>query len=49
MNKHNILFIGIDTHKEFNEVAYIKEYRCTKPIHLGRFPSSRVAVQKPVR
>lgn len=22
MNKHNILFIGLDTHKEFNEVAY---------------------------
>jgi hypothetical protein len=22
MNKHNILFIGLGTHKEFTEVAY---------------------------
>ena len=27
MNKHSILFIGLDTHKEFNEVAYIEEHR----------------------
>ncbi|WP_024589328.1 MULTISPECIES: hypothetical protein [unclassified Pseudoalteromonas] len=29
MNKHSILFIGLDTHKEFNEVAYIEEHRGT--------------------
>ncbi|WP_219621790.1 hypothetical protein, partial [Shewanella sp. GutDb-MelDb] len=27
MNKHNILFIGLDTHKEFVEVAYIEDQR----------------------
>ena len=25
MNKHNILFIGFDTHKAFNKVVYIEE------------------------
>lgn len=49
MNKHSILFIGLDTHKEFNEVAYIEEQRGAQPVHLGRFPSSKVAVQKLVR
>ncbi|KTD96345.1 IS110 family transposase [Pseudoalteromonas sp. H71] len=49
MNKHSILFIGLDTHKEFNEVAYIEEHRGAKPVHLGRFSSSKVAVQKLVR
>jgi len=49
MNKHSILFIGLDTHKEFNEVAYIEEHRGSQPVHLGRFSSSKVAVQKLVR
>ena len=49
MNKHNILFIGLDTHKEFNEVAYIEEHRGAQPVHLGRVSSSKIAVQKLVR
>jgi len=49
MNKHSILFIGLDTHKEFNEVAYIEEHRGAQPVHLGRVSSSKVAVQKLVR
>ena len=49
MNKHIILFIGLDTHKEFNEVAYIEEHRGAQPVHLGRFSSSKLAVQKLVR
>ncbi|WP_076920576.1 IS110 family transposase [Pseudoalteromonas sp. SK18] len=49
MNKHSILFIGLDTHKEFNEVAYIEEHRGAQPVHLGRISSSKVAVQKLVR
>ncbi|MBQ4860036.1 IS110 family transposase [Pseudoalteromonas sp. MMG007] len=49
MNKHSILFIGLDTHKEFNEVAYIEEHRGGQPVHLGRISSSKVAVQKLVR
>ncbi|MDQ2046108.1 IS110 family transposase [Pseudoalteromonas sp. 20-92] len=49
MNKHSILFVGLDTHKEFNEVAYIEEHRGSQPVHLGRFSSSKAAVQKLVR
>ena len=49
MTKHNILFIGLDTHKEFIEVAYIEEHRGAQPVHLGRFSSSKLAVQKLVR
>lgn len=49
MNKHSILFIALDTHKEFNEVAYIEEHRGAKPVHLGRSPSSKTAIQKLVR
>ncbi|MFP3427051.1 IS110 family transposase, partial [Pseudoalteromonas sp. SIMBA_162] len=47
--KHSILFIGLDTHKEFNEVAYIEEHRGAQPVHLGRVSSSKMAVQKLVR
>jgi transposase len=49
MTKHNILFIGLDTHKEFNEVAYIEEQRGAQPIHHGRIPSSKVAIKKLIR
>jgi hypothetical protein len=35
MSKNNILFIGLDTHKTFTEVAYIEDQRGAKPIHLG--------------
>jgi len=49
MNKHSILFIGLDTHKEFNEVAYIEDHRGAQPVHFGRTPSSKIAVKKLVR
>ena len=49
MNKHSILFIGLDTHKEFNEVAYIEDHRGAQPVHFGRAPSSKIAVKKLVR
>ncbi|MEQ3531420.1 IS110 family transposase [Pseudoalteromonas sp. XMcav11-Q] len=49
MNKHNILFIGLDTHKEFNEVAYIEDHRGAQPVHFGRVTSSKIAVKKLVR
>ncbi len=49
MNKHSILFIGFDTHKEFNEVAYIEDHRGAQPVHFGRAPSSKIAVKKLVR
>ena len=34
MNKHSIIFIGMDTHKSFIEVVYIKGVRDVKPIYL---------------
>ncbi len=49
MSKHNILFIGLDTHKEFVEVAYIEDQRGAKPTHLGRQATSKIAIKKLVR
>lgn len=49
MNKHNILFIGLDTHKEFVEVAYIEDQRGAKPVHFGRISSTKTAIKKIVR
>ena len=49
MTKHNILFIGLDTHKEFNDVAYIEDQRGAQPIHLGRIPSAKQSIKKLVR
>ena len=49
MSKHSILFIGLDTHKEFVEVAYIEDQRGAKPIHLGRQPTSKIAIKKLAR
>ncbi len=36
MYKHNILFIGLDTHKISTEVAYIEEQRGAKNVHHGK-------------
>lgn len=49
MAKHNIVFIGLDTHKSFIEVAYIEDVRGVKPIHLGKNPSTKQSVKKLVR
>ncbi len=46
MNKHSMIFIGLDTHKEFHEVAYCEEQRGAAPVHYGRIPSSKVSVKK---
>jgi len=37
MTKHNILFIGLDTHKTSTEIAYIEDQRGAKSIHLGKY------------
>ena len=44
MIKNNILFIGLDTHKTFTEVAFIEDQRGAKSIHLGEVLSNK-AVQ----
>ena len=49
MSKHNTVFIGMDTHKSFIEVAYIEDVRGVKPIHLGKIPSTKQAVKKLAR
>ena len=49
MTKHNILFIGLDTHKEFIEVAYIEDQRGAQPTHFGRISSAKVTIKKLIR
>jgi len=49
MNKDNILFIGLDTHKVSTEVAYIEDQRGALPIHHGKIPSTKAAIKKLVR
>ena len=46
MIKHNILFIGLDTHKTFTEVAYIEDQRGEKSTHLGKILSNKTAFTK---
>ncbi len=49
MNKHSMIFIGLDTHKEFHEVAYCEEQHGATPVHYGRIPSSKVSVKNLLR
>jgi transposase len=49
MNQHNMVFIGLDTHKEFHEVAYCEEQRGADVVHHGRISSSKVTLKKLVR
>jgi len=49
MFKHNILFIGLDTHKVATEVAYIEDQRGAEAVHLGRIPSNKQSIKKLVR
>ncbi|MBD3587365.1 IS110 family transposase [Salinimonas sp. HHU 13199] len=49
MNKHSMIFIGLDTHKEFHEVAYCEEQRGATAVHYGRIPSSKISLKKLIR
>ena len=49
MIKHNIFFIGLDTHKTFTEVAYIEGQRGAKSTHLGKILSNKAAFKKLAR
>ena len=49
MNKHSIIFLGLDTHKEFHEAAYCEEQRGATPVHHRRIPSSKVSLTKLIR
>jgi transposase len=49
MNKHNILFIGLDTHKISTEVAHIEDHRGAKTTHSGRIKTTKAAITKLAR
>ncbi|WP_428617963.1 IS110 family transposase [Shewanella sp.] len=46
MSQHSILFIGLDTHKEFVEVAYIEDQYGANAVHYGRISSAKAAIKK---
>lgn len=46
MNKDNIIFIGMDTHKAFCENAYCLDSRDSTPQSLGRIPTTKQAITK---
>lgn len=46
MNKHSILLIGLDTHKEFVEVTYCEERRGAHPVHFARISFAKVSITK---
>ena len=49
MNKDNIVFIGMDTHKESTVVAYVLDSREDVPQHYGKIPSTKQAFIKLAR
>ena len=49
MNKSNIVFIGLDTHKDFFEVAYEEDGWDNEAVHYGRISSSKASVIKLAR
>ncbi len=49
MQKDNILFIGLDTHKEQTQVAYIQDDRSSEINDLGRIQSTKAGFIKLAR
>lgn len=49
MENSNIVFIGMDTHKEATDVSYALDGHHNSPQHLGKFASKKLAMQKLVR
>ena len=49
MSKDSIIFIGLDTHKSFIQVAVLQEHRGANPQHLGRIKSNKSALIKLAR
>ncbi|PMH44493.1 hypothetical protein BCU68_03040 [Vibrio sp. 10N.286.49.B3] len=46
MNNDTIIFIGLDTHKSFIQVATLQDNRGAQPIHFGRIKSARGLEQR---
>ncbi len=49
MNKNSIVFVGLDTHKEFTEVVYCLDQRGSDAHQLGRIQSTKPAIGKLAR
>lgn len=49
MTKHNILFIGLDTHKVSTIVAHVEDQRGAKPVHNGKIKTTKAAITKLAR
>ena len=46
MSNHSIIFVGLDTHKEFTEIAYSLNNRRYPIQHLGRIKTTKFALSK---
>lgn len=49
MSKDTLIFIGLDTHKEFTEVAYAQDGRDESVHHYGRIQTTKLALVKLAR
>jgi len=49
MSKHNILFLGLDTHKVHTQIAYTLDGRTALVEHFGKILSNKTAIKKMVR
>lgn len=49
MSDDNIVFIGLDTHKESTEIATVLDVREQKPVHVGKIKTNRQAFEKLAR
>ena len=49
MNNDTLLFIGMDTHKEFTKVAYVLDGRDQPAQHYGKIPTTKPALKKLTR
>jgi transposase len=46
MYLNNILFIGMDTHKEYTEIAYTLDGRDQQPNHLGKIKTNKQSIKR---
>lgn len=49
MNHDTILFVGLDTHKEFCEVCFVLDHRCAQPESIGRVATTKTALTRLAR
>ena len=49
MSKDTLIFIGLDTHKESSEVAYVPDGRTSSCQHYGKIPTTKQAITKLAR